>query len=362
MAQYPRNILLRKTLTAFGRLILPILAKVETSGLDILPKTGPAILAGNHDNIVEVILMAVTSPAIVEFVGTGDVPIDPRFAWLANLYQFIPVKRGNVDRTAIYTALEVLKAGGVIGIFPQGGIWGADMKNGRTGVAVLSYLSGAPVYPIGFGGLRGALDKMVRFKRPRLTMRVGQPLQIFQKEKEKVVSKDDLEQFSSLVMKRIVELLPEKEQKSSRKDYENFDIEVFVRKNGDLTQAKLILDSQTRLGLGILFHYPVLLDTFKRNLGLPVECLQKVGVPIPSQEATAAVTSILGYLERDNPGFFNYRFGVERGIDIRNALEILKLKTEECTEDHILIVPIYEYSENGNLIRLRGRDSLHPPV
>ncbi|GAP10977.1 1-acyl-sn-glycerol-3-phosphate acyltransferase [Bellilinea caldifistulae] len=360
--QYPRNIFRRKALTAFGRLILPLLAEIKTSGLHRLPRKGPAILAGNHENIVEVVLMAVYSPAIVEFLGTGDVPIDPRFRWLADLYQFIPVKRGNIDRTAIYAALEVLKANGVVGIFPQGGIWGADMKSGRSGVAVLSYLSGAPVYPIGFGGLKGALSKMMHFKRPRLTLRVGDPLQMTTGEHNKSISKNDLDRFSSLVMERIVELLPPEEQKSTRKVQENFDVEVFVRKNGDYSEVKLMLDEQTRLGLGVLFHYPVLLDTFKRNLGLPVGCLQQIGEPILVQEVHEAIGAILDYLERENPGFFTYRFGIDRGILIKNALEVFRLCAEQHLEDRIFVFPIYEYSENGHLIRLRGVDSLHPPA
>lgn len=360
--KYPRNVIWRRALTTIGRLLLPCLAEIKINGLERLPRKGPAILAGNHENIIEVLLMAVYSPAVVEFIGTGDVPIDPKFAWLAHSYQFIPIKRGNVDRNAIYAAVEVLKAGGVVGIFPQGGIWGADIQSGRSGVAVLSYLSGAPVYPIGFGGLRGALTKMIRLKRPRISIRVGDPLWMTGGEKTQAPSKSELARFSLRVMSRIAELLPEEEQKTSRKEHEYFDIEVFVRKNGTLSDQKIILEEETRLGLGILFHYPVLLDTFKRNLGLPVGCLQKIGEPIAGEEVITATNSILDYLERENPGFFTYRFGVERGILIRNSLQILKQHAKQHQQDHILLMPIYEYFENGRSIRLYGVDSLHPLV
>lgn len=359
--RYPRNTIVRKTLINFGRLILPFVARIETRGLHLLPKEGPAILAGNHENIIEVVLMAVYSPAVVEFIGTGDVPIDPRFAWLAKLYQFIPIKRGNVDRTAIYTALDVLKAGGVIGIFPQGGIWGADVKSGRSGVGLLSHFSGAPVYPIGFGGLRGALVKITRFQRPRLTMRVGNPVQISTSGKGSTLDKENLERFSSLVMERIAELLPEEEKNGLRKSQENFDVEVFVQRNGYASHALLELDLITRHGLGILFHYPVLMNTLKRNLGLPVGCLQNFGQPVPVRDIEFAVLAILDYLEKDNPGFFTYRFGVDQGLVIKNALTRLKSMALEHGEDaYFIFTPIYEYSDNGQMTRLRGNDSLHP--
>lgn len=358
---YPRNTTIRKTLINIGRLILPLSTKIETAGLNLLPKKGPAILAGNHENIIEVVLMAIYSPAIVEFLGTGDVPIDPRFAWLAKLYQFIPIKRGNVDRTAIYAALDVLKAGGVIGIFPQGGIWGADVKSGRSGVGLLSHFSGAPVYPIGFGGLRGALDKIMRFQRPRLTMRVGTPMQIFSKREDSALSKEELERFSSLVMERIAELLPTEEKNRLRKSRENFDVEVFFQKNGYASQARIDLDPMTRRGLGLLFHYPVLLNTLKRNLRLPVGCLQNFGQPVPVHEVEFAVLAILNYLEQDNPGFFTYRFGVDQGLAIKNALTRLRsMALDYEGEASFVFTPIYEYSDNGQMTTLRGNDSLHP--
>jgi 1-acyl-sn-glycerol-3-phosphate acyltransferase len=359
--RYPRNTVIRKTLISIGRLILPLLARIETDGLNSLPKKGPAILAGNHENIIEVVLMAVYSPALVEFIGTGDVPIDPRFAWLANLYQFIPIKRGNVDRAAIYTALEVLKAGGVIGIFPQGGIWGADVKSGRSGVGLLSHFSGAPVYPIGFGGLRGALGKIMRFQRPRLTMRVGNPLKFSPNGKHHTQDKEELERFSSLVMERITELLPAEEKNSPRKTGENFDVEVLIWKNGSGSQGLEEFDLMTRKGLGVLFHYPVLLDTLKRNLGLPVGCLQNFGHPVAVRDVEIAAMAILNYLEKDNPGFFTYRFGVDQGLVIKNALTRLQSMALDYGEDTFFVfTPIYEYSDNGRIITLRGNNSLHP--
>lgn len=342
-----------------GRIILPVFAKVQTDGINRLPKRGPAILAGNHENVIEVILMAVYSPAVVEFIGTGDVPIDPRFRWLANLYQFIPVKRGNIDRTAIYTALEVLKAGGLIGIFPQGGIWGADIKSGRSGVALLSHLSGAPVYPIGFGGLKGAFVKMMRFERLQLTMRVGSPLRIYGSS----ISKNDLEQFSSEVMEKIIELLPEEEQNRHYKKEERFDVEIYVQRGKELSSIPLAHDSEIRSGLGMLFHYPVLLDTLKRNIGLPVGCLQNIGNPVPVRDVGKAIQAVLDYLEDDNPGFFTYRFGMEKGLWVKQGLQsAITLFSDYPDDSQFIIMPVYEYSENGKVITLRGSHSLHPLV
>jgi len=105
------------------------------------------------------------------------------------------------------------------------------------------------------------------------------------------------------------------------------------------------------------------LNTLKRNLGLPVGCLQNFGQPVHVRDVELAVLAILDYLEKDNPGFFTYRFGVDQGLIIKNALTRLKSMALEYGEDaYFVLTPIYEYSENGHVITMRGNDSLHPLV
>ncbi len=113
--------------------------------------------------------MGVCVPWNVEFVGTADIPVDPRFGWAVKLWGgYLPVSRGSTDRREMNMTLDVLKQGGIIAIFPEGGIWTSSMKQARTGVAWLSYHAGVPVLPVGFGGMRGAINAIVHLKRPRL--------------------------------------------------------------------------------------------------------------------------------------------------------------------------------------------------
>lgn len=354
---YPKRDFIRTVLRTIGRSLLPLFADVKTESLDLLPRKGPAIFAGNHENIIEVVLLPVYSPVAVEFIGSGDVPIDPRFAWLAKLYGFIPIKRGNIDRSAIYAALKVLREGGVIGIFPQGGIWGAEVSEGRSGVALLSYLSGAPVYPIGFGGLKGAMRKIASFRRPRLTMRAGSPLHMMPS--NNTPPKEQLLSFTNLVMEKIRELLPSDEQEPYRKIIENFTVEIRVQNDGLPWREVEGLNPEIRSGLGLLFHYPVLLDTFSRNLKLPVHPLQRFGQPVKGSDVKRAAKAILNYLEHENNGFFTYRFGVAKGLTIKNAIVQLAGLAEEYKEANFIFEPVYEYSQDGKFFSFKGKDSLY---
>jgi len=58
-------------------------------------------------------------------------------------------------------------------LFPEGGIWYPGAKEAKRGVAWLSHRADAPILPIGFGGLEGALDAIFKLKRPELVMNDG---------------------------------------------------------------------------------------------------------------------------------------------------------------------------------------------
>ncbi len=117
--------------------------------------------------------MVVYAPWQLEMLGAGDIAAPPPMDAISRLYGFIPVNRGNLDRAAPTKALSVLQQGGILGLFPEGGIWDPGAMEAKRGVAWLSYQSRAPILPIGFGSPDGALRDTLRLKRPALSMTVG---------------------------------------------------------------------------------------------------------------------------------------------------------------------------------------------
>ncbi|MBZ0298472.1 MAG: 1-acyl-sn-glycerol-3-phosphate acyltransferase, partial [Anaerolineae bacterium] len=106
--RYPRRVLIRFLLRLLGRVLIRVFARPQVTGLENLPEHGPLILVGNHVALVEVVMMALYVPWTVEFIGNGDIPFDPRFAWMVNLYGMIPVNRGSTDRKELNVPLDVL--------------------------------------------------------------------------------------------------------------------------------------------------------------------------------------------------------------------------------------------------------------
>ena len=315
---YPRRVILRFFLRILGRFLLGLLTRSTVNGAENLPKSGPVILVGNHVAMMETLLMALLVPWTVEFIATGDIPIDPRFAWLVHLYGIIPVNRGRTDRNEMQRPLDVLKQNGVVGIFPEGGIWSTDKKQARTGVAWLSFHSQAPVIPMGFGGMRGALQAAFMLRRPRLVMNIGKMLPPVQGTVPGKSRKQALEDGANEIMTAIEVLVPPEEKRDwNQIQDEHFE---FGYQVGDDPQEHTPTHA---LGLGRFFHTPVILDVMARNLNLPVEPLQCFDETHDAQVIADALGVALQFLD-DHPQFLSYRFGYKMAREIYDGVVELR--------------------------------------
>lgn len=350
--KYPRRVFVRMLLRLLGRILVALLTRTTVVGRENFPKGGPLIVVGNHVAIVEVMLMALYTPWHVEIVGTGDIPVDPRFGWLARLWGFLPVRRGSVDREEMSLPIDVLKQNGIVGIFPEGGIWENSLRKARTGVAWLSYRTETPVLPIGFGGMRGALQAVLQLKRPRLIMNVGQIMPPVDVHVEGLSRKEALEQGANAIMARVSALIPEDEKLSWRAiESEQFDFRIILQRpsvstNGAVEEAELTVKEAQALGK--FFHRPVILDVMARNMRLPVRPLQQIGIEHDARRIAEAIDVALKFLD-DNPQFLSYRFGYDEAGQMRAGVEELREIVREAARsgDSVTLKPIRRYRRAG---------------
>ena len=170
---YPRKRLARFFVRLVGRTFLPLLFKVMITGKENFPSQGPLFVVGNHTAAMEAVMLNVYSRRPIEMLSAADMPAEKITDVVSKIYGVIPLHRGSYDRAALTKALDVLKQGGFIGLFPEGGVWQEGKKKALPGIAWLSAQSGAPVLPIGFNDTTGAMAASMQFKRPKLTMHVG---------------------------------------------------------------------------------------------------------------------------------------------------------------------------------------------
>ena len=161
--------------------LLRLLYRVRVEGRANVPRTGPVILASNHQSFIDSIFLPLSVRRRVTFVAKAEYFESWKTAWFFRAVGMIPLKRdgGSASQRALAAAKEVLLAGGVLGIYPEG-TRSPDgrLYRGHTGVARLAVQCGAAVVPVAQHGTADVqpIGVMVpRFFKPvRLTL--GQPL------------------------------------------------------------------------------------------------------------------------------------------------------------------------------------------
>jgi 1-acyl-sn-glycerol-3-phosphate acyltransferase len=142
--------------TAAG--LLRLLFRVRVTGLENLPERGAVLVAGNHTGFLDGPMVFVLLPRPSAFLVKSEL-YDTAFRRVLQFAQQIPVRRGTPDRTALRRALEVLGAGGVLGVFPEGTRGEGQLESVQHGIGYLALRSSCPVVPVVCVGTAKALPK-----------------------------------------------------------------------------------------------------------------------------------------------------------------------------------------------------------
>ncbi len=343
---YPRKRIARFCIRAIFRFLLLILFRLEISGRENFPKKGPLLVVGNHTGAMEVILLNGYSPRQIEMMSAADTPVEKVTETISNLYGTIPLRRGSYDRAALTKALDVLEQDGIIGLFPEGGIWEEGKQKPLSGISWLSYRSGAPILPVGFNNTTGALNAGLKLKRPHLKMKVGQVLPAA-KLPQGMPKKTYFQEYAAQVMDAVYALVPTEDNASESEIIdERFEMELNLKdKTGKILELPGELQFQQASQLAKFLHRPAILDIFESNLELPVHSIQNLKENPPLSELIQALQSILLYLEKENPYLLTYRFGIKGGLAMQQGLGELLRILEWCSRnDHqIAITPVRRY-------------------
>jgi 1-acyl-sn-glycerol-3-phosphate acyltransferase len=165
------------------RVLPPVLRRFfdfRVSGLEHVPERGPYIVAANHANYLDGVVLGAALPRKISFLVMPRVyratPLHPYFH---DHVGSIPVSLARPDPGAIRRALRILEQGGVVGIFPEGPFsLHGTLVRGQPGVALVALRAGVPVVPAAISGTFHALAAR-RFFLPRrvpLSVRFGKPL------------------------------------------------------------------------------------------------------------------------------------------------------------------------------------------
>lgn len=179
----------------------------KVTGLENLPKTGPAIIASNHASYLDFLLLSAVSPRQPKFIA-GEVFYN-NFILRKSFESmgYIRIDRGAGSVSAMRKAVRKLELGDIVAIFPEGRRSGDGvLQKGRSGVGFLAVETGAPIIPI---FIDGTLHAWSRHKRiPTLhkcSIRIGEPI-CFGKHSDKEQRKEHIHAVTHGVMQAIARL------------------------------------------------------------------------------------------------------------------------------------------------------------
>jgi 1-acyl-sn-glycerol-3-phosphate acyltransferase len=153
--------------------------RVTTTGRQHVPAEGAFILAPVHRSNLDFALVLVCSRRRFRFLAKDTLWKGHRFwGWIFSALGGIPVARGTADREALRTCQEVLEAGEILVMFPEGTRQSGPLVTELfDGPAFVQSRTGVPIIPVGIGGSEAAMPKGAKLIKPhRVRVVVGPPL------------------------------------------------------------------------------------------------------------------------------------------------------------------------------------------
>ena len=161
-------------------------------GASNIPKNGALIICANHRHVMDQCPILISTKRMVHYMAKKEY-FEGKFAWFFKLAGCISVNRSIKDTEASNKALELLKAGYAVGLFPEG-------TRNRTKEKLLPFKYGAVsmakktdayLLPVGITG-------EYKFRSKDLTIKIGTPFKI---------TDMNLEEANELLKEKILELM-----------------------------------------------------------------------------------------------------------------------------------------------------------
>jgi len=188
--------------------ITRLLCRVDDAELARVPQTGPLILVANHINFIEIPLIYThLRPRPVTGFAKAETWDNPLMSVLFNLWNAIPLRRGEADMEAMHRAIRILRSGGILAVAPEGTRSGnGRLQRGYPGVVLLADLSEAPLLPIVYYGNERLRENLKRFRRTDFHIAVGHPFRI--KKSSEKRSRQERQLITDEIMYQLAALLP----------------------------------------------------------------------------------------------------------------------------------------------------------
>jgi 1-acyl-sn-glycerol-3-phosphate acyltransferase len=186
--------------------------RVDTDELEQIPTEGPLILLTNHINFLEgpIVYTDLQHRQPRNLTGFAKVEFwdNPFTAFLFDTWEAIPLKRGEADLSAIKDAVTRIKEGAIFAMAPEGTrSHDAKLLRAHSGIAMLGYMSGAPILPFAGYGHENYASDWKRLRRPPYRLKLGKPFRLDAGGKR--IKGEMRQEMADEIMYQLAALLPE---------------------------------------------------------------------------------------------------------------------------------------------------------
>jgi 1-acyl-sn-glycerol-3-phosphate acyltransferase len=165
------------------RPILMFVYRVQITGREHVPESGPCILAANHVSVMDGFFLGISVTRQVRFMAKAELHRLPIVKQILEGAGAFPVERGADAGRAVASGVKLLEQGAVVGVFPEGTSL-PDRKRGyKRGAARLALATGAPLIPVALIGTHLTLEPRThRIRLARVLIVIGEPLRVERQE------------------------------------------------------------------------------------------------------------------------------------------------------------------------------------
>jgi 1-acyl-sn-glycerol-3-phosphate acyltransferase len=195
-----------------------LLVKVKIEGTENIPASGPTLFIMNHVAGIDpfVAVGAIRARFAVPMTKVENYR-HPIIGIMARSWGAYPVRRGEIDRQALESTIELLNLGHAVLIAPEGTRQRA-LSEPKDGMTYVAFKTNSTIVPIGLDGTEQFPGALKRLRRAHVTVKFGPPFR-FVKNDQKRLPRDMMHQMTQEAMWQLATLLPD----HRRGDYQNLD-------------------------------------------------------------------------------------------------------------------------------------------
>jgi 1-acyl-sn-glycerol-3-phosphate acyltransferase len=199
-----------------SRVLFRLLGRWEVHGRENVPQTGGAVIAANHVSYLDPPAIGSGLKRTCYYMGKKELFQIPIFAQLIRLCGCFPVDREKQDKGAVRAAVNLLKAGNLLAIFPEGGRSpDGTLQQAGIGAALIANRAGVPIVPAVIRGTYQALPTGAKWvRRANISVTYGKPMASTSPDGKKA-NKERLQEITDRLMAEIARMqaegLPSKE-------------------------------------------------------------------------------------------------------------------------------------------------------